>query len=84
MSDRSGSDLEWRSLVVRAGLDPDDPFSYKFSGARLEQLADEFQINNPNIKNIFIDREDPEVLVVLPRYDAFVDQSDPQVLNILF
>lgn len=42
MGDKSGADLEWRALVVRAGLDPDDPYSYRFSGARLEQLADEY------------------------------------------
>ena len=40
-SDRSGSDLEYASLIKRAGFDPSDPAVYRMGIALLEQLADE-------------------------------------------
>ena len=40
-SDRSGSDLEYASLIKRAGFDPSDPAVYRMGVALLEQLADE-------------------------------------------
>lgn len=84
MSDRSGADLEWRAQISRAGLDPDDPYSYRFSGARLEQLADEFDIDNRPLTNPHVDRNDHEVLVIVLEQDMYIDPEDSEVLNVLF